>query len=420
MVVYGCVEEIPVEVQLQSSISIEDILVVEATITDELKAQEIFLSRGNSFANDSIISVEQAAEVIITNELGTSFRFMEQEPGRYVSETPFAAQSGVTYQLFITTSSGISYQSEASQVTGNSNIDAIYAERVISDNEVEGMAIFVDSSNPIGELNDYRYTYAETYKIIAPNWTPVEFEVIREQTEIIVDPVTNEILEVLFPDVTLVPREEEEQTCFNTVLSNEIILSDGVVLNSNNIEGNLVRFINRNDPIISHRYSILVKQFLQSVEAAKFYRTLLQFSQNESLFSEVQPGFLEGNISAIDNTEALVIGFFSVASVAERRLFFDYEDFFPGEPLPPFFNGANCSTPFSPPLGDPNKDGPSSLEECGGQRPLIDYLESEEIEFFLSNSNPPPLCEGPFFVTQRICGDCTVLGSNIEPEFWID
>jgi len=418
LLLYGCVEEVAIATNLQSSIPIEEVLVVEATITDEFKNQEVILSRGSSFSDEGNINFEGNAQVTVVDDLGNTYFFEESTPGTYSSQEPFAVEQNRGYRLFLITANGTEYQSEISSVTGTSVIDDVYAQRTISNNEVEGMAIFVDSSNPNGELNDYRYTYEETYKIIAPNWTAFEFEILAEGG-LVLNEETGEFEQVV-PAVTLVPRAQEEQVCFNTVASNAIILSDGISVSSNEINGNLVRFINRNDPILSHRYSILVKQFLQTVEAAKFYRTLLQFSQNESLFSEVQPGFLEGNISPVNNANALVIGFFSVASVTERRLFFNYTDFFEGEALPPYFDGINCNNLFSPPLGDPERDGPITLLDCGMPRLLVDYLNSEEIEFVESNTTPPPLCQGPYLVTQRPCGDCTVFGSNVEPEFWTE
>jgi hypothetical protein len=414
---FSCVEEVPIQTELQSDISIEDILIVETTITDEMKVQEIFLSRGANFGNDSLVNFEQNAQVRVVDELGRTYAFDEQSPGSYVSNESFAAQQNMGYKLFITTSNGSEYQSQSSQISGSSVIDDVYAERIVSDNGVEGMAIYVDSSNPNGDLNDFRYTYEETYKIIAPNWTAVEFEIIRATIEQTFDPVTGELVETLYPDVRLVPREQEEQVCYNTVESNSIILSDGNSLQGNGRSGNLVRFINSNNPILSHRYSILVRQLLQSTEAAKFYRTLLQFSQNASLFTEIQPGLIEGNIRA-DNAEDVVIGFFSIASVTERRLFFNYSDFFPDEELPPYFNNLNCNNVFAPPLYNPLRDGPR--DDCGPQRSLISYLQDEEVEFFLSAANPPENCQGPYFVTRRECGDCTALGSNVVPDFWIE
>ena len=417
----GCIEEVEIERTLKSDIVADDILVVEATITNELKTQQVSLSRARSFANDSTLLFEKNAIVEISTDSGDVYQFEDQGDGNYLSKTPFAAEEGIAYQLSVTTSKGEQLQSDKVVSIGESNIDDIYAERIISDSGEDGMAIFVDSSNPSDGFNNYRYTYEETYKIIAPNWTSREFEIIRPNFELVTDPVTEEVVEVLYPDVQLVPRKNEEQICFNTVLSNQIILSDGNALDQNSITRNQIRFISRNNPILSHRYSILVRQFLQSPGASDFYRTLLQFSQSENIFTEIQPGLIEGNISAVNNTQTVVIGFFDVASLAERRLFFNYTDFFPNEELPPYFGTVNCKSFFAPPLGNPEKDGPTrpGEEGCPRVQTLTDLIQLEEIEYFGDN-DPPDECQGPFLVTQRECGDCTALGSNIVPEFWID
>ncbi|MCO5725074.1 DUF4249 domain-containing protein [Robiginitalea marina] len=414
-VAQSCVEEVPVAEDIKSKVSIEDILIVEATITDEFKSQEILLSRGSGFSGESVDNFERNATVRVFDELGNTYIFEEQSPGQYISQSPFSAQQGIDYQLSVITQDGVEYQSETNRLNGTSNIEDIYAERIISDNGVEGMAIFVDSSNPEGDLNDYRYTYEETYKIIAPNWTEFEFEILSEG-EVLVDDTTGEV-EIIYPDVALVPRAQEEQTCYNTVSSREIILSDGLLVEGTELKRNLIRFIGRDDAIISHRYSILVRQLLQSVEAAKFYRTLLQFSQNQSLFSEVQPGLIEGNITSVSDENAVAIGLFNVASITERRLFFDYEDFFPGEALPPYFGTVNCERYIAPILGNPERDGPIPPNESCGES-LVDLIKGEQIEFI--ESTVPGECEGPYLVTQRACGDCTALGSNVVPEFWVD
>ncbi|MDM9630112.1 hypothetical protein [Robiginitalea aurantiaca] len=40
----------------------------------------------------------------------------------------------------------------------------------------------------------------------------------------------------------------------------------------------------------------------------------------------------------------------------------------------------------------------------------------ELIEYLLENTEPG-LCEEPYFLTRRTCGDCTTPGSHIAPEF---
>jgi len=415
----SCVEEVPIATEVESAIAIEEVLVVEATLTDERKRQGVILSRGSSFANDSITTFVQNATVSVIDDQGNVFDFIEGAPGHYESAQIFGGQEDTSYRLEIRTDQGVGYRSEWVEMQGRSVIEDVYAQRIVSSSGSEGMGIFVDSANPNGELNDYRYTYEETYKIIAPNWTPFEFEIIREATEVIRDTATDSIIEILYPDVRLIPRAQEEQVCYNSSISTDIILSDGLALTENRIRGNLVRFINRSNPIISHRYSILVKQYLQSPDARAFYRKLLQFSQNASLFSEVQPGFLEGNMFSEGDEAPLVIGFFNVASVAERRLFFNYEDFFSGEALPPYFGTVNCDRLIAPILGNPLRDGPPPPGPFECADGLIPQIFSKNIEFFDFN-DVPDVCEGPYLVTQRECGDCTALGSNVEPDFWED
>ncbi|MEC8831737.1 MAG: DUF4249 domain-containing protein, partial [Bacteroidota bacterium] len=33
---------------------------------------------------------------------------------------------------------------------------------------------------------------------------------------------------------------------------------------------------------------------------------------------------------------------------------------------------------------------------------------------------PNASCPGPYVFVPRICGDCTLLGSNVEPDFWVE
>ena len=210
----GCIEEIEIDTSLQVDIDIEQVLIVEATITDELKDQEILLSRGSSFANDSTIIYERNAIVNITDNAGSVFNFQDQGGGRYVSAQPFAARNGGSYTLSITTEKGEKFVSDQVQSAGVSVMNDLYARRIVNDEGEEGMAIYVDSSNPNGDFNNYRYTYEETYKIIAPNWTASEFEIIRDQTEFIFDE-NGDVVETLYPDVRLIPRAQEERVCYN-------------------------------------------------------------------------------------------------------------------------------------------------------------------------------------------------------------
>lgn len=410
----ACIE--PFEFETRDA---EDVLIVEATITDQVERQNIFLKRASSLEEVNLrpedynpnvpklpdvdlTNYEENASVSIIDDVGNSYEFIESEPGTYISGIVFAAESGREYQLVILTSNGENIESDFRTVPGKSQINNVYAEKTINDEGTEGIAIYVDGEDATGSTDYFRYIYEETYKIIAPRWTSREFVVIDERNF--------ELGET--PIIEVRPRAQEEQTCYGTESSTEIILANTLNLQSSEVQRNIVRFISRDNAILSHRYSILVKQLLQSQIAFQYYERLKSFSKSESVFSEIQPGFLEGNLTSSIGRET-VIGYFDVSSVSEKRIFFDYVDFFEGDELPTYFFNFNCDRLFSVPL--------IRVEGC--PEPLPVQIRWELVEFWGLNDGTANIienCPGPYLHTPRICGDCTALGSNIKPDFWVD
>jgi len=377
----GCKEEIDIE----SIVDFESALVIEATITDELRFQEIKLSRAFKL-DEEFPSSENNADVKIIDNFQNIFRFKEGSPGKYISVNEFSAEDNKNYQLQITTSDGRSYISEPSKLSNPTQIDKLYASREIDNFGNEGISIFVDSFDPSGNSKHYRYEYEETYKIVAPKW------VLNDLTFVSDRPV-------------FVPKTEEQQVCYNTVNSIEIIQTETINLHEDRVSKFSVRFIPRDNAIISYRYSILVKQYIQSFDAFTYYKTLNKMSGSESFFSQNQPGFISGNIVSVDDSNEKVIGFFEVSSVSYQRLFFNYHDFFPDEVLPPYFVSCEMSAPsFNFP--DPE---------------LIPLINNGYVKYFSENPDYPSfedLNMGPYLVVPIKCGDCTKLGTNIMPDFW--
>jgi hypothetical protein len=437
MAVMSCVEPIDVGPFVSGSATTSGILVIEASLTDEASRQQILISRSRRIQSDSTVNVEEevlfnpntpfrsprgldvdpeeGADLELNTSVGNRIVFAEREPGIYVAPESFAAEQAIGYTLNITTADGESYASTEMRMVGSSTIDALYAERTVSDSGVDGMGIFVDTSDPNSESMLYRYTFEETYKIIAPNWRPFEFEIIREETEVIFDS-NGDVSSILYPDVRLVERAREEQVCFKTDPSQDILLLDTSGLQGGVAKRNQVRFINSNNPILSHRYSILVRQMAVSFEAFQFYENLRNFNQGGLVFSQIQPGPLEGNITN-ESGKNQVIGFFDVSSVSSQRMYFNYEDFYPDAPLPPYFGTVTCNRFLAPILGNPERDGPPDpFGPCPD--PLIPRIKLGLVEWLASNE--PGICEGPYQITPTICGDCNIVGSNVIPKFWTE
>ena len=385
---YNCIEEI----ELQSE-TFESALVIEATITNEIKQQEILLSR--TFALDSTGSApERNANVKVVDDIQNKYTFLETDPGTYMSTSAFSVQPNRSYTLQVITNDVKSYVSHATQLTQTTQIDDLYVKRGFNENNEEGMLIFIDTFDPTGNSRFYRYTYEETYKIIVPAYSP--FEIVFQEGS--------------FFEHDILLRPEQEQICYNTVNSNNIIIANTSNFVEDRIDGFRVRFINRDNFILSHRYSALVKQHVQSREAYTFYQTLKEFSESESLFSQIQPGLISGNVFSLSNSSEKVLGFFDIASVSEKRIFFNYVDFFPDEDLPPYY--ISCRRRFTAPV----------VMTQGGGHPLFDAIDNGFQYFFLnSNSDEDNVFgEGPYALVARECGDCTALGKTEIPDFWVD
>ena len=388
---YNCVEEI----ELQSE-TVESVLVVEATITNELKHQIVLLTRAFSLSDD-VPNSESGANIKVIDSDLNEYLFQETEPGVYKSIIEFASSTDLDYHLEIVTNSGIMYNSNLMRLTQPTSIDNLFAVRDFNENNEEGVSIYIDTYDPTEKSQYYRFEYEEAYKIIAPSWV---------MEDLILGTPPDE------PQFLLVPRPLEERVCYNIVKSNDVIITNTLDFNEDKLDQYRIRFLNRDNYIISHRYTIEVKQYVQSREAYIFYETLKNFSVSESLFSENQVGFIEGNLFAVNQQNKKVIGFFQVSSVDIKRIYFNYEDLFPDELLPPYVR--NCLNPIAPPTTNPTPSG----SPC----PLCDFISDGNWKYLADNSNfnPSDPSQGPYLLVPTPCGDCTTLGETEIPDFWVD
>lgn len=373
------------------AIDFEDVLVVEATITDEVKHQQIFLSRTYGLELERVLP-EQGAQVQVMAG-GDIFSFTETSPGVYLSQEEFAAQPGIDYQLMITQGER-SYLSKNVTLPQATQIDDLKAEYITDEDGYEGVGIYIDSYNPDGNSRNYRYEYEETYKIVAPNWTAEELIV----------PVEGSC------GVELVNDDHSAKECFMTDRSTSIIQYSTSNLAEDRVEKFMLRNISRDNYIISHRYSILVRQYVQSNEAFAYYEALNTFSGQESVFSGAQPGYFQGNIFSNENPDEKIIGFFEVSSVSEKRIFFNYLDHFPEGNRASY---AEDCLPYAPLIADWGTCILSVLIENNAVR----YLEENEPS---EPTDGEGSLEGPYLVVPVKCGDCSVVGAVEAPEYWID
>lgn len=374
----GCVE--PIDIKNES---FESALVIEATITNELKPQEILLSRTFQLEEEGP-SPESNAKVSIVDDQMNEYIFQETTPGSYTSIEPFQTESGRTYKLEITTSDGRKYASDPVVSPAPSVIENLYAERTTFRGE-DGMALMIDVPGAPNTTGYYRYNFEETYKIISPFQYP---------------------LDLVYEDGIFIEikKTKEERVCYNTDNSQDIILANTSSEEGKNLKKFLVRFINSRNPILSQRYTILVNQYMISEEAFAYYETLKKFSGSDNLFSQNQPGFINGNVFSVDNPAEKVVGFFGVSATDSKRIFFNHEDFYDDSEFTDGF--VDCF------IARPSASWPPLREALG------EKLNRGDVKYLGETMVPGDPGEGPYRVVKAACVDCTLLGTSEVPEFW--
>lgn len=382
IITISCTEPYTLETE-----NFEDLLVVEATVTNEYKKQTVKLSRTIPLEQNTP-KIEHGANVKITTNTGLEFLFIE-ENDIYVSIEEFKIEPNINYTLHIQTSNGNTYISSNETMPTAIEIESLNAIQK-TENDILGVAININSTDPTNTAKYYRYEFEETYKIIPPFWSPNKLE-IGPNEELIVS-----------------PRTTETKICYSSDFSKTININTTENQNNDIINNYRVHFLPKNSPKITNRYSILAKQYILTPNAYSFYKTLKSLSSTGSLLSQVQPGFIKGNIKNTNNPDEKIVGYFDVCTISKKRIFFNFDDLFPLESSSSYFYecdiedyDSNFATlaPFSPYFGARNQ-----LIFGVTNNIIIYYNHDSETGIYLMISPP--------------CGDCTTFSSNIEPDFW--
>ncbi len=361
----------------------EDVLVVEANLTNELKKQEVKLTKSARFEDEGYQS-ETGAEVFITDDAGNKYNFSE-DSDKYVSDVEFQAVSNTKYQLHINTKDGRSFASSPELLTTVNPMQSVVAA-IEQKDDINGVGIRVNSFDPTSTSTYYRFEYEETYKVIAPKWMP---------TKLVWD-----------GGPTFEANSKSTQTCYGSKKSIDLMLLSTNKLKEDRVDY-LIRFISDQDYIITHRYSILVKQYVESQAAYNFYNTLNKTaSSGGTITSPTQPGLLLGNLRST-NGDSKITGYFDVCSVSTERIYFNYEDLFPGKFPPPY--AVDC-TQFC------YAEEPNNPVPCTHCCHYLDDLPLGKIRYFSGDGSSTIST----YWVDAPCGDCTTIASNIKPSFWVD
>ena len=270
-------------------------LVVDGMIKVGGDSTIIRLTRTRNLSDSSAVVTEEGAFVVLEGNQGGYFPFTRLGNG-YYGTAPLNLRVNEKFSLKITTSDNKQYQSELLPVKPTPPIDSVSWVRDTS------VTIRVSTKDPTGNTRFYRWEFEETW----------EYNSFYESI-LGYDYGTNQ-------PYYLDPKDYLNR-CWSSQKSSSILLASTNAQVDDLVENLPVTTIVQGSDKASVRYSILVKQYALTKEAFEYWQ-LLRKNTNElgSIFGN-QPAELISNIKCTSNSEEPVVGFISISSIQQKRLF---------------------------------------------------------------------------------------------------
>mgnify|MGYP001316476617 CR=1 FL=1 len=367
----GCKEEI-----LLDSVQNKKALVVDGFITNEPGPYRIRLTY-TSNANQPEILPVTGCEVIIDDNTGNTEILIEKEPGNYyTSESGIIGIIGNQYKLSIKTPEGKEYTSEFQEMKAAVGIDSIYAKTEFIPNidfpyGIPGYMFYLDTKPTNEQQNYFLWGMTETYKY------DIDYEL-----GYIIDKYGDQITNTLAFDTI--------ETCWKTESVKYISTGTTANLTNNQLFNKQLYFVSTETKKLTKRYSVLVKQYTIDKQAFQYWDEVRKQITNENILTTSQPYNVNSNIFNTSDNEEKILGYFTVASVVEKRIFVDQLR----EPF--YFNKTVVIT---------------------DQRTISDYKRVHKPPYYYVKIEN----ESYGLLADPACLDCRNEGGTLnKPDFWID
>lgn len=245
-------------------------------------------------------------DVTVYEDTGESESYVEVEPGVYQShENGMHGKIGHSYQLVVETPGGKVYQSDFQKIKEPIGIDTVYAkveyqERLYERTDLAGYQFYLSTHKASIQENYFLWNMEETYEYTAdyPLVSTMENGVRQENID----------LDTLY-------------RCWKTDLVREIFAENTIGLTNPKITNHPLHFVGVNSKRLQHRYSLLVKQYTLNKEAYTYWKSVREQLESDDFLYASQPYPVRSNLYNPDAPRETVLGYFTVASVKEKRIF---------------------------------------------------------------------------------------------------
>jgi hypothetical protein len=373
----GCKDEFLLEKR-----NYEPIMVVDGIISNEEGPYTIKLSTSSPINTLEKFPYENCIVTLYENT-DKSEVLTEIEPGKYITSTDgIQGITGNYYSISITTPEGKEYYTEPQEMKEPVGIDSLYAELVYHDHEdypfgLPGYQFYIDTKTASNQENYFLWNMFETYQYT---------------TDYNLYSIIDEEHNWLYMNLGQLPQYEDVYRCWKTQNSGSVFTGKTSNLTVSNLSKQPLHFVGTDTKRLQERYSLLLWQYIIGEEAYYYWKSIEDQISQENFLIATQPYNITGNIKNINNPDEPVYGYFTVASVNEKRIFMD-------RPNNAFYY-EKCAICY--------RD-----QVCTGTPPIfIVYTERTEPDGRIISISGQ---------VKESCIDCTFAGGEItKPDFWID
>ncbi len=351
-------------------------LVVDGVIVNGKDQTTITLTRTTALHDSVDIIYEQNAMVQVEGEDNSVYALSGKNNGQYTVDS-LDLNPGIKYRLKIITSDGNTYASDYVPVLSTPAIDSVsyIQEKDPELAQIYNFNVYVTTHDPMNNTRYYLWNYEETWKYHSP---------IKSYVELVNDSVM-----YISPE-----NQDKLYYCWQSEKSKSILIANSVKLSQDVISMKPIASVEGNSLKKSFVYSINVKQYALTPDAYAFYDRVQQNSEQTGSFFDPQPSEISGNIKNIKDPSELVIGYVSISTVAQQRIYIKKNSF--------YYYLNSCVTKNLNGLDIYRINYPTNYP--------VDYIIS--LQTFLITG---------YVIAPRECVDCQKLGgSNVKPVFWPD
>ena len=283
-------------------------LVINAHLTDQPGEQVIEISRSVGLTAPSFDPVSGSfAEVI--REDGEFREFLEFEPGYFkVDLDESFLQTGRSYMIHVITPDGNEYESGIDQLRPVPAIDFLYYEvesnsYADENDSIRGIRFYIDFTYDDEAYEYIRWDLTETYEFHNPDMEGFILDVDFQLKEL--SDTSNYRVCYITNDLSSIHSMSLSYLDFGIYIKKPFTFVPNI----------------QQEQKLHHKYSLLVKQYSLSEGAFHYWNELKKTSQEQGWLFDRQPALLKSNIHNVNDESEVVLGFFSMASVVERRAF---------------------------------------------------------------------------------------------------